>query len=397
MARLGALRAQLAPRARGRAIATAGVAFCVALASITAGAVDREQELEGIRDAIRDSRQRVTTHEADERAILERFEEVDKRLRSVSEKRGVARREVTAARRRLDEIEPRLEAAEKTLARTQQALAARAVALYRGGELGPLRVIFAAQSLPDMISRANALRLLVRHDVNLVERFGQERDTLDALRGEARVAVEKRESANAQLGRLARQLKSEREEKTTLLARVRDDRKTERRLLLELEQAAQALEETIRTLGKAVEGRSSVLPAVGLAVRKGSLAPPVDAEITAGTGRVVDPEFKTSTFRSGVDFAAPAGTPVRCVALGVVRFAGWFRGYGRIVIVDHGDAFHTVFGHLDEIAVEVGQRVVEGETPGGPWARRDRCSARVSISSFGRRGSRSIQRDWFGG
>jgi len=365
MARLGALRAQLAPRARGRAIATAGIAFCVALASITAGAVDREQELEGIRDAIRDSRQRVTTHEADERAILERFEEVDKRLRSVSEKRGVARREVTAARRRLDEIEPRLEAAEETLARTQQALAARAVALYRGGELGPLRVIFAAQSLPDMISRANALRFLVRHDVNLVERFGRERDALDALRGEARVAVEKRESANAQLGRLARQLKSERAEKTAILARVREDRKTERRLLLELEQAAQALEEMIRALGsQAAEGRSSVLPAVGLAVRKGSLPPPVDAEITAGTGRVVDPEFKTSTFRSGVDFAAPAGTPVRCVALGVVRFAGWFRGYGRIVIVDHGDAFHTVFGHLDEIAVEVGQRVVEGETLG---------------------------------
>jgi septal ring factor EnvC (AmiA/AmiB activator) len=278
----------------------------------------------------------------------------------------VARRELTAARRGLNEIEPRLEAAEKTLDRTQQALAARAVALYRAGELGPLRVIFAAESLPDMISRASALRLLVRHDVNLVERFGQERDDLDALRSDARVAVEKRESANAQLGRLARQLVSEREGKTAILDRVRENRTTERRLLLELEQAAQALEETIRTLGSqaARGGASSVLPAIGLAARKGLLPPPVDAEITVGSGRVVDPEFKTSTFRSGVDFAAPAGTPVRAVGLGVVRFAGWFRGYGRIVIVDHGDAFHTVSGHLDEIAVEVDQRVVEGEMLG---------------------------------
>ena len=131
-------------------------------------------------------------------------------------------------------------------------------------------------------------------------------------------------------------------------------------------------------------------------MRKGSLAPPVDAEITAGTGRVVDPEFKTSTFRSGVDFAAPAGTPVRCVALGVVRFAGWFRGYGRIVIVDHGDAFHAVFGHLDEIAVEVGQRVVEGETLGTVGETGSLLGPSLYFE-LRREGQPVDPEDWFGG
>jgi septal ring factor EnvC (AmiA/AmiB activator) len=78
----------------------------------------------------------------------------------------------------------------------------------------------------------------------------------------------------------------------------------------------------------------------------------------------VDPEFQTMTFRSGVDFAAGAGASVRSVAPGVVRFSGWFRGYGRIVIVDHGDAFHSISGHLDEIFVEVENPVEEGQALG---------------------------------
>jgi septal ring factor EnvC (AmiA/AmiB activator) len=55
-----------------------------------------------------------------------------------------------------------------------------------------------------------------------------------------------------------------------------------------------------------------------------------------------------------VVFEAPLGTPVQAVAAGRVRFAGWFRGYGRLAILDHGDGYFTVSGHLDELDVEVG-------------------------------------------
>jgi septal ring factor EnvC (AmiA/AmiB activator) len=118
-------------------------------------AKDRVEELEGLRDAIQDSRGRVTEHEAGERAILERLEEVDRRLQSVSRNRKTARRDVDTARRRLGEIEPRLAVAKKEHSGTQKALAARAVALYRGGEIGPVRVIFSASSISELLSLRN--------------------------------------------------------------------------------------------------------------------------------------------------------------------------------------------------------------------------------------------------
>ena len=94
------------------------------------------------------------------------------------------------------------------------------------------------------------------------------------------------------------------------------------------------------------------------------LEPPVDAALTGRFGRVVDEEFFTETYRTGVVFGADYGTPVRAVAAGRVRYAGWFRGFGRLVIVAHGDSYFTVSGHLSEIVVAVGDRVAAADTIG---------------------------------
>lgn len=333
-----------------------------------ATAADRAEQLEGLREKIEQSRERVTGHEASERTILEELEGVDRRLAEVTRQRNAARREVGEARAKLEAVRPRLEAAREGLARTQRALAARAVALYRGGEIGPVRVLFAAQSLPDLLARAGALRMLVRHDADLVARFAGERDTLAAFESEAQALVERREEASVRLTGLVASLDRERRSKASILADVRRDRTVERRLLVELEQAAQALEATIKGLGReqrAAAGDGSSIPGGAPAgLERGTLLPPVAARVAQRFGRVVDPEFQTETFRSGVEFAAEAGVPVRSVARGIVRFAGWFRGYGRIVIIDHGDAYHTVSGHLDEIQVAVDDVVLAGQPIG---------------------------------
>jgi murein DD-endopeptidase MepM/ murein hydrolase activator NlpD len=197
-----------------------------------------------------------------------------------------------------------------------------------------------------------------------VARFAVERDRLQALETEASDAIEKRETGRRRVASLIAELRIERGTKAEVLGGLRKDRKSERRLLLELEQAALALEETIRTLGTRARGEEEELAASGFGARKGRLAAPVDAAVSLRFGRVVDPEFHTATFRSGIDFAAHAGAPVRSVGLGVVRFSGWFRGYGRIVIIDHGDGFHSISGHLDEIFVAVGDPAAEGQKIG---------------------------------
>lgn len=66
----------------------------------------------------------------------------------------------------------------------------------------------------------------------------------------------------------------------------------------------------------------------------------------------------------GVDLAGPIGTPVYATAEGVVTFAGWSSGYGRLIKVQHANGIETRFGHLNAIRVEVGQRVSRGDRIG---------------------------------
>ncbi|MEZ4292583.1 MAG: hypothetical protein R3E53_19420 [Myxococcota bacterium] len=134
--------------------------------------------------------------------------------------------------------------------------------------------------------------MLVRHDAALVARHGEERDRLAALQAESRAALAERERADAELTRVAARLEAERAGKGTILARVREDRTTERRLLLELEQAAQALEETIRTLGARSARESSGVAGSGFAGRQGRLRRRSRPWSRRRFGRVVDPEFR---------------------------------------------------------------------------------------------------------
>ena len=66
----------------------------------------------------------------------------------------------------------------------------------------------------------------------------------------------------------------------------------------------------------------------------------------------------------GVDYAAPAGTPVRSVGDGVVEFAGVQSGYGNVVIVEHHNNQSTLYAHLSKIGVKLGQVVNQGEYVG---------------------------------
>jgi len=66
----------------------------------------------------------------------------------------------------------------------------------------------------------------------------------------------------------------------------------------------------------------------------------------------------------GIDLSAPAGTPVRATADGVVSFAGRSGDFGRLVVIDHGDGWQTRYAHLKKIAVKKGKRVARGDVIG---------------------------------
>lgn len=82
---------------------------------------------------------------------------------------------------------------------------------------------------------------------------------------------------------------------------------------------------------------------------------PVDGSMTSPFG--VRRDGLDFQIHRGVDISVPTGTPVRAMAPGRVAFAGTMRGYGKVVIIDHGRGTRTVYAHLSEILVEPGRQL----------------------------------------
>lgn len=94
--------------------------------------------------------------------------------------------------------------------------------------------------------------------------------------------------------------------------------------------------------------------------------PAVTSRATVGSAFGVrrDPFTRRAKFHSGVDIKARHGDPIGASQRGVVEFAGWYFGYGYLMIIDHGGGVRTHYAHLSSFDVSVGTRVERGAVIG---------------------------------
>ena len=91
---------------------------------------------------------------------------------------------------------------------------------------------------------------------------------------------------------------------------------------------------------------------------------PVDGRLESYFGKRLDPFSGEGALHRGVDIIAPSGTPIRAAADGVVLFASMMSGYGRLVIIDHGNGYQTYYAHMSRFSIVPGQEIRQGERIG---------------------------------
>jgi len=238
---------------------------------------------------------------------------------------------------------------------THEALmGARVRAFYERGPLGYFDVLLGAADFRDFVSRSYLLGVIINRDVQLYQQVSSER----AQQTEARATLAEQEQHLAeqqaqwivsrdQTARLA-------QERRDLLARVRSQRLAQEEAIRELEAESLKITDIIRRS----TGRVHVGPIPTLG--DGALLWPVEGRISSGYGWRTHPIFGTREFHTGIDIAVPWGTPIHAAAAGSVIFTGWMRGYGMLVILDHGNGLSTTYSHLSSYSVHIGQRVERG-------------------------------------
>ncbi len=281
---------------------------------------------------------------------------------------------------RIAKLSRDISATDARLSASRSLLKRRLRAMYKQSRLGYVRMLLSADDLSSAGRRLKYLSAIAAQDQRLMQRYGAtlgelsgRRAEIERFKTELAVATEKAATTRGQIV-------EEQRKRRILLASVREEKAGHLAQIKELENSAKDLQTLIAKLQSEEErqrraartpprreapGRKEDIPEVPDDGRfgrlRGTLPWPAEGTLASTFGRQEHPRFHTVTFNRGIEISAPEGRDVRAVADGSVIYADWFKGYGRLLILDHGGGYFTLYAHASEFLAKPGEAVSRGQ------------------------------------
>ena len=252
-----------------------------------------------------------------------------------------------------------------------------------------ISIILSAKEPHDAINTAYLLQRFAKQDAAIFEELNKQESHLISARTELEANKNKIDAQTTELKKQQAEYDSAVKKTDTLLKNVQNEQKKAEAAAKELENAQKAVGSKINSLMKqkntkktstktqtkittakvtTVQGSKATVPVKTTStVPSGgvkTLSWPVNGQVTMQYGSRVHPTFKTKIFNSGIDIKAASGTPVKAAGPGEVLYQGWLRGFGQVVIIDHGGNISTVYAHLSGTSVREGANVKTGTVIG---------------------------------
>jgi len=323
----------------------------------------RNADLDRIRGEIARLRSRLDDVHRQTQSAQQELEAVDLEL-------GIRTQELALAvqmQSQLDDerrnIEQQIATLEPRIAQQKQVLAKRLAAIYRMGGLSYVRMFLAIDQHRDPLEAMSMLSFLVTRDAHVVSRFQTTRAQLAARYAELSDRRKKIDEMRHVVEERQRAVVAAHAQKQKVLASLQREESGSEKQLAELEEKAKRLERLVDVLSK----QQSSGPEAAIDVRsvQGALPWPIDGKVIERFGRQRNAKFNTFTTNNGVKIAAAPGAPVRAVFQGTVLFSQWFKGYGNLIVLDHGHRVFSLYGNLKSPAVAVGERIAAGQPIAG--------------------------------
>ncbi len=251
----------------------------------------------------------------------------------------------------------RLELAGKDLAETKEKVRQRLRWYYVHGQESNLALLVNARSAGELATWKDLMERVAEKDRQLFQKYKDLRTEIagkkhrqDQLVTEIRGLVD---TQNRQKGELS-EIKKDKE---SILGDLRQKQAELQKVLNQLDADASAIESQIEAYLRAQRSSGqATAPAP-----KGKFTRPSSGRITSKFGMRFHPILKRSRLHAGIDFGAPSGSPIWAAQSGTVIAAQRMRGYGNVVIVDHGGGITTTYAHCSRFFVGRGAKVSRGQ------------------------------------
>lgn len=338
-----------------------------------------KDELSGVKREIKAKKQLITRTRKVEAVISTELQEINRNLDQKASDLGRLDQDLRSVGSSLDRTGRDIGRVNEEANQKRLEIECRLSSLYKAGELGALRMFFSAESFPQIAENIRYMRSILDNDKRIFVEYNQKIDELKKLKADLERDAVKKERIMDGIAQKKREIEQEKKKKADYLLKVRQDRKSYEVLLKELQANASRLQVMMERLdalsrrklssrhkkpGSKLKPQAELPPVSdrGFASQKGRMSLPVRGEILESFGKHKHPEFDSYTFSKGLSISASAGTDIKAIYEGSVIFADYFKGFGNMIIVDHGGGYFSLYAHASRIAKKVGAEVKRYET-----------------------------------
>ncbi len=239
----------------------------------------------------------------------------------------------------------------------QSATAERIRHIYKTKHTLILDLLISTNSISQFLDRIYYQNLIIQADKAEMQLLRSEARNIALLK--QRMEKEKRELSQiiVNIDRENSNIKETISQNKSMIEKIQKDKKAYEKSERELKRQSDKLTSMI----------SKTTKNSGVTVTKGFILP-VNGRISSPYGWRTHPIFKSKIFHTGIDYAVPYGTPIKASNAGKVIYSGWYGGYGKVVIIDHGSCTGapttTLYAHMSQQKVSVGDNVTRGQIIG---------------------------------
>ena len=330
---------------------------------------EEKQRLKKIEQQIKSIKEEINNLQKEESGYLETLHKIEKLLRDTEKELQNIEKDLEFAHKEIKQGEEELIFEKGILKEKTKLLESRLREIYKRRLTGYLEIIFNSESFSDFLTRFRYIKNILSLDAKVINDIRQQMKRIE----KNKMNLENREEI---LSLLKKEVEKEKENiefsikaKKSIMNKIDSQKEVYLKSLKELEQSSQEIKNIIERIYKQQEEDSrkasqKEVPAITLKPKKGILALPVQGKLISEYGKQKNTEFNTSTFNSGIDISAPLGQVVHAAGSGEIIYTGSIKGYGQIIIIDHGGRVTTLYAHLSKILIDIGDKVKKGQLIG---------------------------------
>lgn len=353
--------------------------------------LENKEGLKDIQNKIKEEKKKERQDELKEKHVLNRIHKVDITLHKIRKAKETNQAVLRKSEAESAQLQEKVEGKQEELEQSRQMLAQRLRDLYRASFHHPLLGgLLEADNVTDLARKLKFGIMLARSNEKLLARILQDEDRLRKVSTLWAVEANQKQRLLKTLDRKEKNYDREQKNRTVSLENIRKQKEQQEATIRQLTESAhqlqnkvsQILQETAReakkrkrvalrsttksaaTASNQVASIDSMPEGKGLQVVRGRIPWPVSGRIISYFGKTKDTRFNLIVDNSGIQIQAPEGTPIHAVASGVVKFADWFKGYGKLVILDHGRGYYSLYAQAANLNVAEGQSVASGQVLG---------------------------------